>query len=253
MSDADKPTFVATFSPQQEREARLSKRFYEEAGSRKRDDGVAVMLDERELKTPGRNAVRVPTLELGDAIAAEWSSQTDHIDPSTMPRTRIITTAIDRVALDSGPAADEIARYAGTDLVCYRADEPEDLVKKQADAWDPLLEWMVDAHAVTLRPTSGIVHLGQADAELDRLRDIVGQLDPITLTALHTLVTIAGSAVIGLAVMGNRLTVEEGWDASRVDEAFQIAQWGEDAEAAERTAFHRHEFEAAAEVIQLLG
>lgn len=253
MSDADKPTFVATFNPQQEREARLSKRFYKEAVSRRDEDGAAIMLDERELKTPGRNPVRVPTRELADAIAAEWSAQADHIDPTTMPRTRIITTAIDRVALDSGPAVDEIVRYAGTDLTCYRADAPEALVRKQAEAWDPLLAWMLDVYGTRLTPTSGIMHLAQEEEELERLRAAVAGLDAITLTALHTLVTIAGSAVIGLAVMRNRLSADEGWATSRIDEQFQIAQWGEDAEAAERAQFHKLEFDAAAEVIRLLG
>ncbi len=247
------PTFVAQFNPAKEREARLSKRFYKNATSRASADGFAVMLDERELKTPGRNPVRVSTEGLASAVAAEWAAQEGYIDPSTMPRTRIVTTAIDRVALDNGPAVDEITRYAGSDLVCYRADEPTELVQCQAEAWDPLLEWISTTHKARLQPTSGIIHVTQAADDLARIGDFVSRLDPIRITALHTLVTISGSAVIGLAVLQNHLDADQGFAVSRIDEAYQAAQWGEDEEAAERTRLHKAEFEAASEVIRLLA
>lgn len=246
------PTFVAQFNPAKEREARFSKRFYKTATSRPSEDGFVVMLDERDLKTPGRNAVRVPTEGLARAVAAEWAAQEGHIDPSTMPRTRIVTTAIDRVAPDNGLAVDEITRYAGSDLVCYRAEEPAELVERQAEAWDPLLEWISSTHKASLRPTNGIIHVTQAADDLARIGEFVAALDPIRVTALHTLVTIAGSAVIGLAVLQNRLDADQGYAASRIDETYQAAKWGEDEEAAERARFHKAEFDAASEVIRLL-
>ncbi len=253
MSDTQKPTFVATYDPEGERAARLSKRFYKVAASAQRDDGFAVVLDDRELRTPGRNTVRVPNAELGEAIAAEWEAQASHIDPSTMPRTRIVTTAIDRVALDKGPAIDEIVRYAGTDLVCYRADDPEELVTLQGQAWDPLLEWFAEATGTRLNSTSGIIHVEQDDDALREVALLLKEVDPISLTALHTLVTISGSAVIGLAMLKGHLDAKAGYAASRVDETFQINKWGADEEAAERAAYHKVEFDAAAEILRLLG
>lgn len=253
MSDTEKPTFVATFDPEGEREARLSKRFYKAAGCAPRDDGFAVVLDERELKTPGRAAVRVPNAALGQAVAAEWDAQVSHIDPSTMPRTRIVTTAIDRVALDRGPAIDEIVGYAGTDLVCYRADDPEELVALQEQAWDPLLDWFAEATGARLKSTRGIIHVQQDEGALGQVAALLGEIDPISLTALHTLVTISGSAVIGLAMLKGRLDADAGYAASRVDDIFQINKWGEDEEAAARAAFHKVEFDAAADVIRLMG
>lgn len=253
MSDTEKPTFVATFDPEGERDARLSKRFYKVASSAKRDDGFAIVLDDRELKTPGRIAVRVPNAELGEALAAEWEAQAKRIDPSTMPRTRIVTTAIDRVARDNGPAIDEIVGYAGTDLVCYRADDPEELVTLQGQAWDPLLEWFTGATGTHLKATSGIIHVKQDDEALRQVALLLNEVDPISLTALHTLVTLSGSAVIGLAMLKGHLDAKAGYAASRVDETFQINKWGEDEEAAERAAFHKVEFDAAAEVLRLLG
>ncbi|MDW3096778.1 MAG: ATP12 family protein [Alphaproteobacteria bacterium] len=253
MSDTDKPTFVATYDPEGERDARLSKRFYKVAASAKRDDGFAIILDDRELKTPGRTAVRVPNAELGEAVAAEWEAQASHIDPSTMPRTRIVTTAIDRVSLDNGPAIDEIVGYAGTDLVCYRADDPEELVALQGQAWDPLLEWFAGATGTRLKATSGIIHVQQDDDALRQVGLLLNEVDPISLTALHTLVTLSGSAVIGLAMLKGHLDAKDAYAASRVDETFQINKWGEDEEAAERAAFHKVEFDAAAEVLRLLG
>jgi len=252
MSEAEKPTFVATFDPEKEREARLAKRFYKEARAAAMDDGVAVLLDGRELKTPARNLVRLPTQALGDAVAAEWEMQQGHIDPSSMPRTRIVTTALDRVAEDAGPAVDEICRYGGSDLLCYRAEQPVELVAQQAAAWDPLLDWLHETHGARLQSSRGIMHLAQSDAVLARLRGAVEGIDPIRMTALHTLVTISGSAVIGLAVLGNRLDADEAFATSRVDELFQISQWGEDAEAAARTKVHQAEFDAAAQVLRLL-
>ena len=253
MSEADKPSFVRAFDSQKEREARMAKRFYKAARAEARDDGVAVLLDERELKTPARNPVRLPSHPLAEAVAAEWAAQSDHVDPASMPRTRIVTTAIDRVAEDAGPAIDEIARYGGSDLLCYRAEQPAELVAQQTAAWDPLLAWLEESHAVRLASTSGIMHVTQDEAELVRLRAVLSKLDPLRLTALHTLVTISGSAVIGLAVLHKRLDAEGAFETSRVDELFQISQWGEDAEAAARTKAHKAEFDAAAEVLTLLG
>lgn len=252
MSDVDKPTFVREFNPGQDREERLAKRFYEAACARVLEDGVAVMLDERELKTPLRNPVRLSSQALGEAVAAEWAAQGERINPSTMPRTRIVTTAIDRVSDDATPALDEIVSYAGTDLTCYRADDPASLVAQQAKVWDPLLAWLETTLGTRLATTSGIIHVSQEPTELEKLRGVMMGLDPVRLTALHTLVTIAGSTVIGLAVLHGELDAEQGFAASRVDEIFQAAQWGEDAEAAERTKAHKAEFDAAADVLRLL-
>ncbi|MEM6486873.1 MAG: ATP12 family protein [Pseudomonadota bacterium] len=233
------------------------KRFWTSAGVRAAGDGAGagfeVALDGKPLRTPGRAAMILPTRPLAEAMAAEWDAQTERVDPLAMPLTRAANTAIDRVLPDPPAVADEIARYGETDLLCYRAPEPAALRAEQAAAWDPLLDWAAERHGARLVPRDGVMFAAQERAAIARLADAVAACDAWRLTGLFELVTLSGSLVLGLACLGGRLDAAECWRLSRIDEDWNIREWGEDAEAAATAARREAALHAAARLIALLG
>jgi len=229
------------------------KRFYAEVGVSAEEGTYRVKLDGRTVRTPGRAILSVPTKPLAEDVAAEWRAQGEHIDPAAMPITRLVNTALDGVARERAAVAAEIARYAGTDLLCYRADAPQELVARQAEAWDPLLAWARDALSVDLVVTTGIIAVEQDAEALARVQSVIEAHGDIALTALNMLTTITGSAVLALAVSHRRLPAEEAFELSRLDEAYQAELWGEDAEAAQRTARLKDEALTAGTVLERLG
>ena len=228
------------------------KRFYELATAARRDDGFTILLDARAMLTPAKNPIALPTAELAEAIAAEWSAQTEEIDTTTMPLTRHAYTAIDGVRQSTPQVVQEIARFAETDLTCYWAEGPDSLTVEQAAAWKPLLDWLQEQHGVSLAVTRGIMPVQQQPESLAALTAVVAAHDPFALTALHTLVSISGSLVIGLAVSAGHLASSRAWQVSRIDHDYQAAQWGEDPEAAADAARTKAEFEAAARFLDLV-
>ena len=224
-----------------ESEERL-KRFWKDASIQAEDaGGWLVVLDGRAPKTPAHNRFLLPTEASARMVADEWAAQGEFLDPGTMPATRITATAIDRVAVTREPVAEEIAAYVGSDLLCYLADHPSPLVAEQARAWTPWREWAERELGVVVQPTSGIVHVEQPPASIGTVRALALELDDFRLTALAVGVPLLGSAILGLAVQRGALSGEEAFEISRLDEAFQEAQWGVDAEAGERTAARRAE------------
>jgi chaperone required for assembly of F1-ATPase len=231
----------------------LPKRFYKETGVAERDGAFEVLLDGKAVKTPARNTLALPVRALAEAAAAEWAAQGETIDPRTMPLTKLANVALDRVAADADAVAGEIANYAGTDLVCYRASEPAALVAAQGDAWDPLLFWARDQLGVRLACAQGVRHVAQAPEALAALRREIDTAErPFGLAALASATALAGSAVIALALARGRLDADAAWAAAHVDEDWNVARWGEDAEAAQRRAGRRAEFDAAATALALL-
>ncbi|AKI00895.1 chaperone required for the assembly of F1-ATPase [Hoeflea sp. IMCC20628] len=228
----------------------LPKRFYKQAnvipGA---EGGFVVALDGKPVRTPSRQELGVAYADLAAALAAEWEAQTDKIDPATMPLTRMINTAIDAVSTAEEEVFEDILRYAGSDLLCYRADGPEALVAREAKHWDPHLDWAASMGA-RLVLAEGIIHVEQP---ADAIRAIAVLLrryaTPLELTALHTITTITGSLVLALALAEGRAEPSEIWDAAHVDEDFNIAQWGEDYEAAARRATRLIDFQAAAQIL----
>lgn len=204
-----------------------------------------VLLDGRPVRTPAKAAMDLPTEKMAQAIAKEWAAQTDVIDPLSMPVTRSANSAIDRVAPQKAEVADMLAAYAETDLLCHRADGPDRLRQQQAVEWDPLLDWADVEFGARLYPTYGILPVAQPEQALARLSKTVHAIDSFRLTALHDLVSLSGSLILGLAVARGRLDISEAWRISRIDEAWQIAQWGEDEEAADVAAHKFGEFEHA--------
>ena len=207
-----------------------AKRFWEKATVEKAGDGYQVLLDGRKLRTPVKSELIVPSREMAEAIAAEWDAQEEKIDPMTMPFTRSANAAIDKVGPMHAEVAALVAEYGGTDLLCYRAESPEGLVKRQSEAWDPLLEWAADVLSAPLVTTAGVIHVKQDKAVLKSLAGRVLRMDAFSLTAFHDLVAISGSLIIGFAVTHKFLPVQELWRRSRIDEDWQIDHWGEDEE-----------------------
>ena len=228
----------------------LPDRIYTDVSVEPLDGGWTVLLDGRTIRTPAKAAFKVAAKPLAEAIAAEWEAQGKRVDPSTMPLSRLANTAIDRVAGREAAVADEIAGYAGSDLLCYRADQPEGLVARQCSAWDPVLVWAREGMGTEFVTVAGIMHRDQPAAALDVVRRELEAHDALALSALHTVTTLTGSAILALALAKEAMTGDEVWAAAHVDEDWQISQWGDDAEAAERRATRRKEFDAAAFVLE---
>jgi chaperone required for assembly of F1-ATPase len=200
-----------------------------------------ILLDGRGAKTPGGTTLAAPGRALAELIAGEWASQDTWLDPSTMPLTRLAATAIDRTPVARADIVGEIVRYAETDLICYRAEEPQALADREAAAWDPWLTWIEAELGVRLSTTRGIVHAPQPPASLERLRRVALELDPWRLTGIAHLTALSGSAVLAVGVAKGALTAVEAFELSRLNEKFQAARWGEDEEARARTEALRGE------------
>ena len=208
-----------------------AKRFWTDVSVEAVEGGYRILLDARTLSTPGKLPLVVPTRALAEALASEWAAQEDVIKPLEMPVTRSANSAVERVAAQHGAVADMLAAYGETDLLCYRAEGPEELTQRQAVAWDPLLDWTAERYGARLKVGAGIVPVAQDADAIAALRRAVHDVAPFPMTALHDLITLTGSLVLGFAVFENRLSAAEAWDLSRIDEDWQIAQWGEDDEA----------------------
>jgi chaperone required for assembly of F1-ATPase len=228
------------------------KRFWREVFVEPDGEGWGVRLDSRRVRTPARAPLLVPTAALAEAIAGEWSGLTDEIDPRAMPLTGLANAAVDRVAPDRAAFASGLARYAEADLACYRAESPQALVERQAASWDALLAWARRRYDVDFCTTTGIVHVPQPAATVDRLSHAVAALDPFRLAGLSPLVTIGGSLVAALAVLERSLPAEHAWEAVSLDERWQLEQWGSDAEAETALENRRRDFLAAARFLELL-
>ena len=228
------------------------KRFWKDVSVEPEGDGWEIRLDGRPVKTPARAPLVIPNEKLADAIADEWRSVEDEIDPRAMPLTGLANAAIDRVAPERQAFAGGVARYAEADLACYRSEWPPELAALQQGAWDPLLAWARRRYDVDFSTTSGLVHVPQPQATVERLAHAVAALDPFRLAGLSPLVTIGGSLIAGLAVLEKALTPEEAWEAVSIDERWQLQQWGADAEAKTALEGRERDFMAAARFLELV-
>lgn len=228
------------------------KRFYQTATL---GDGppFAVLLDGRPVKTPARLPLNVPGAALAAAIAAEWNAQGDTINPRAMPLTGLANAAIDRVAPDPAAFAARLAGFAHSELLAYRAEGPASLLAAQAAAWDPWLAWAQQRFDVAFRQVTGVMHQPQPPATLARIAAAYAALGPWALVALDPVVTITGSAVLGLAVVEGLLEAQAAYDAAHVDALWQAEQWGRDPLAEQAEAARRADLAAAVRFLRLLG
>jgi chaperone required for assembly of F1-ATPase len=222
------------------------KRFWKDVTIGEDAGGHTVLLDGKPIRTPAKALLALPSRPLAEDVAAEWARQEDVVRPATMPMTRLANTAMDRVTPERAAVAAIIAAYAETDLLCYRAEGPEELRLRQDAAWDPVLDWAEGRFGARLHPTSGVLPVAQPAASLARLAEAAEIQSPWRLTGLHELVSLTGSLVLGLAVAEGAWTPEAAWNLSRVDEEWQYAQWGRDEEADAAAERRRVEFIDAA-------
>ncbi len=208
-----------------------ARRFWKTADIRPQGEGWEVVLDGRPLRTPGKLPLILPTEALARAIAAEWDAQTDVIDPNRMPLTRAANSAVEKVTPQFHDVTSMLGDYGGTDLLSYRASEPEALTRMQAVGWDPLIDWAATELRAPLRITHGVIPVPQDPAVLLKLQAEIASLDAFALTALHDLVTLPGSLSLGLAVLRGRLDAETVCKLARIDEEFQADRWGRDEDA----------------------
>ena len=229
----------------------LIKRFYKEASV---GEGAffQVLLDGRVVKTPAKRALFLPTRQLAQAVVEEWSTQGEFVNPATMPLTRFSNTAIDQVSAALAEVASDITAYAGSDLVCYRAHEPDDLVALQSARWDPVIEWAREALRAHFTVVKGVVPVEQPRTAIFAVGAALEPHEPFRLTGLHVLTTLTGSALLALAHARGFLSAKDAWSAAHVDEDFQIKLWGIDDEAAARRTHRLSEFEAASRLLSLL-
>lgn len=210
------------------------KRFYREVSVMPGEQGHAILLDGRPMRTPARQLLTTPSAPLAEAIAAEWREQDETIRPDTMPLTRLASTAIDRMPAQREAAIDELIAYTDTDLVCYRAAAPFALVQRQQHVWQPMLDWVSDTYRVRFAVTTGMVPVAQPAPVRDRLRGAIEQLGDWPLVGVHAATTALGSIVLGLCLLHGRLDAEAALAASLLDELFEIERWGSDVEAERR-------------------
>ncbi len=230
----------------------LPRRFYKEAQAQEAEGQFALVLDGKNAHTPGRQPIRTPSLELMQALAGEWSAQGEFIDPGSMPLTRIVNSALDGVSREMGEVRAEIVKYAGSDLLCYRAGDPQSLVEAQSRMWDPILAWAREAFGARFICAEGVIFAKQPEPAVAAVAQVVEGVDsPLALAALSVMTTITGSALLALAVAQGHLSAEEAWATAHVDEDFQIAGWGEDSDSAARRARRWLDMEAAAKVYAL--
>lgn len=228
------------------------KRFYKEAEAISLDGGgFTVVLDSRPMRTPKKAPLALPTAPLAEAIAAEWAAQGEDIKPRAMPLTKLANTTIDWVGPERARVQEMVAGYGGSDLICYHADAPAELVARQAQYWRPLLRWAEQRYAISLKVTRGIIHQEQDAAARAAFAAAVAVHDDIALMTLHDVTTITGSLVIGLALAEDEIAFAQAWTAAHVDEDHQAERWGVDAEARARQEARKADLESALRFLSL--
>lgn len=222
-----------------------AKRFWKDTTVSEVEGGFTVLLDGRNVRTPAKALLVVPTQPLATHIRDEWDAQEGKIDPSGMPFTRGANAAIDKVRIQHAEVADMLADYGDSDLVCYRATFPRELIAQQAEAWDPIIDWVFETYGARLETRAGVMPVPQDSTALELLRARVHSLTAFELSAFHDLVALSGSLALGFAATESLHAPKALWGLSRIDEAYQIAQWGEDDEATKVSEIKRKSFEHA--------
>lgn len=228
------------------------KRFYKQADVAEAEGGFAIRLDGRPIKTPATRQLVVPTRALAEAVAAEWEEQGEEVVPALMPMTQLASTALDRISAERPVIQEQMAKFATTDLLCYRAEFPPDLVRRQNSQWQPLLDWAAETLGSAMVVTVGIMAVDQPKPALDALSARLDSYDVWRLTVAQAACAASGSLVLALALTEGHLTGEETFELSQLDETYQIEQWGEDWEAADRRDVLKRDILAAERLLKLI-
>jgi chaperone required for assembly of F1-ATPase len=236
----------------------LRARFYKEASAseHRSEGGYAVLLDGRPVRSPARKPLAAPMREIAQAIAGEWQAQDKVIDPAAMPLTRLANSIIDGVVEAPRPVADEIEKYLGTDMLFYRAADPEGLIALQRTHWDPVLDWARESFGARFVLAEGVMHVEQPPESIAKARAVISLSEETAgawrLGALHVVTALTGSALLALALAAGSLSPDGAWTAAHVDEDWNMQFWGSDELALDRRAYRRKEFDAAAAVLAAL-
>ena len=231
------------------------KRFYKETAVDVADGGHRVLLDGKHMRTPAKAVLVVPAHALAEAIAAEWGEVPDkaEISASRLPLTRLAATGLDRVATQRNRVIEDTAKYAGSDMLCYRASEPETLVTRQQETWQPLLDWAAERYGARLVVVEGLAFVDQPQDAVKKLHDAVAAHSDLGLSALYNLTHISGSLVVALAVAEGHLSAADAFASAQLDELYQVERWGEDPIAAQRHQGIRQDIDASARFLALLA
>lgn len=229
------------------------KRFWKDVSVVPVDNGFGVVLDARPVRTPSKTPLILPTRGLAEWIAGEWDAQEGQLNPLTMPATRTANSAVDKVMPQMAEVAAMLAAYGGSDLLCYRAGAPPDLIAEQARGWDKLLDWAEVRYGARLVQTTGVMPVAQENAALARLTVEVTAQDAFRLAAFHDLVALSGSLILALAVCEGRLDTDTAWGLSRIDEEWQTREWGRDDDAEAAAAIKKSAFAHASRFHALCG
>jgi chaperone required for assembly of F1-ATPase len=245
-------------SAQRDLKRPLPKKFYKDVSVTPLGEGFGLALDGRPVRTPARAPLAVPNMILAEALAEEWRGQGERINPATMPKTRLVNTALDGVAREMDAVTAEIAKFAGSDFLCYRAAAPESLVEEQNAAWNPILDFFREKHSAPFVCAEGVMFVAQPEASVAAIRQAVAALadgkdGALKLAALHVMTTLTGSVLIALALAQGRLSFDEAWAAAHVDENYQLRLWGPDDEAQARREARMAEMRSAHEVFVALA
>ncbi len=231
----------------------LPKRFYREVGVAEGEGGFVVHLDGKAVKTPGKALLVLPTESAAQLVAKEFAAQGETLDLASMPVYRLANTAIDGVSNDPQAVIEDILRFSSSDLLCYRAEGPDTLVRRQNEAWDPVLDWARATLGARLLLAEGVIHVEQPREAVAAIGVHLNQrAEPLRLAALHVMTTLTGSALLALSVDFGELDAETAWNAAHVDEDFQAEQWGQDSEALARRAHRKRDMMAAAALIEAI-
>ncbi len=232
----------------------LRKRFYKDVDVVcSREDGYLLTLDGRILKTPGGRPMCLPTSEIAELVFKEWQAQSEFINRDTMPFTELCQSAIDNVQRDKRAIVEKVVAYAESDLICYFATEPAELVRQQAEKWNSIINWAKDEFCIALKTSSGIVHVAQSKEDIRRVSNIIYRFDEFGLAAFYVMVTSTGSVFIPLSFVYGQNSPDVCWQAAQIDEDWQNSRWGVDDEAHARTLLRRREFYTACRFIEGLG
>jgi len=257
LNDLETSDFLSDPDPirraQSQLKRQLPKRFYKEASVAPVEEGFAVHLDGKPVRTPARALLALPTERAARLVADEFSAQEEQIDPMTMPVMRLVNTAIDGVATDPQAVLEDILRFASSDLLCYRAEAPEKLVERQAEAWDGVLDWARASLGARFLLAEGVIHVEQPREAIGAIGIHLSQrAEPLKLAALHLMTTLTGSALLALATEAGELDAETAWTAAHVDEDWQAEQWGQDSEAIARRNNRKRDFMSAVALLEAL-